>query len=377
MLKRKIAVLALSLALSFTSVIAYADTDTSVTDERVVTSTEDMAEDEEILETNSKQIVKEYQFTTTNPDYSSYTAENVGTGDMADIPTEIEDGFFKVKKVTDIRIKLLSEKGPKTKVFENYLYKELKDEDKTAVFDGETLDLLKVDWEEVERTITGEASETVENVESRPTFSNTKEIDITTADDQTITVVCDLKDIEETVVEEETPMTIDVTVFGGEDVTAFQFGNIQVPNNNQYPVYKGYESAIIRTYGRNPQINHITGSRYTDDWTYDRGRGEYVRHGVYTGYRSRSYTYKAFYKENLTENSNYAKLYKGTAYYGESLDTFYSVDCKVIYGKTEYLVGRILGVAAGIILLLVLAIFLVFLKKKKKDEEEEPETEAV
>ena len=69
-------------------------------------------------------ITREYEFQTTDPSYESYTVENIGKGDLKEIPATVENGFFTVKRVTDIKIKLLSEEKPEKIIYENLLEKE-------------------------------------------------------------------------------------------------------------------------------------------------------------------------------------------------------------------------------------------------------------
>ena len=95
-------------------------------------------------------ITKEYDFQTSDPNYESYTIDNIGKGDMKDIPVTVENGFFTVKRVTDIKIKLISEEIPEEAIYEDLLSKKLPEEaDKYESEDGKMLDLVDKYEEEI------------------------------------------------------------------------------------------------------------------------------------------------------------------------------------------------------------------------------------
>lgn len=316
-----------------------------------------------------EKIVKEYEFQTTNPDYSSYTLDNIGTGDLKDIPETVENGFFTIKRVTDIKIKLLSEEVPEEVIFENLVEKVLpENSDEYKTEDGNVLKLLDTEWDETKReAVTG--TYIIKGFNTQPEFPATKQFTVTLADGSQVTATAKLKNVEAHGQSYTKDFTVDAKFIGDSDVAYYDLEGTLIPNNPESPMFEGYEDIILNFFGMDPNQHRITSGKWLTDYIEEDGIT--VRYASFSG-KKLAGDWIGYYEEELTENSPSPVVYTATCYYGENIDPIYNVHVTVEYGKTELRVERVVAascsvaVAAGLI-----AFILAFLAKKKKKQEEE------
>lgn len=320
----------------------------------------------------SSVVTKEYQFQTTNPDYSKYTVDNIGTGDMKDIPVTIKNGFFTVKRVTDIKISLLSEEKPKKKVYSDLTEKKVPKNAEEVTIDGKKLKLVDVEWEEYSRTpATG--SITKYGYENQPSFPKTKDLTYTLDSGKVIKTVGYLKSVSSSGKSYTKDFTVKGKFVGDPDVDYYNLDGTQIENNPDTPAFVGYENTILNHFGLNPKSHKITGAKWTSD--YKEVNGQTVRYAEFYG-KKLSNNWTAYYEEDFsrqTSGSLQKSLYEATCYYGTQKESIYNVNVVVEYGKTEIIIGRVVAVSAGVLVLSALAAFflLTLAKKKKKDSESE------
>lgn len=316
-------------------------------------------------------IVKEYDFQTKNPEYSSYTIENIGEGDMKDVPLTVENGFFTVKRVTDVKINLLSEDAPED-ITEEVLYeyldkKELPEGTNEMVLDdGTILQLLDTKWEAKERTpITG--TSTKKGHENKPDFPKTKEVSAELEDGTVITAVAELVEVKATGQSYAKEFSVTGKFIGEPDVSYYVLDGTRIPNNPETPKFKRYEDTILKVFGMNPSKYKITSGEWTSDYIEE--DGNIVRYATFKGYRLTN-DWTAYYKEKMTDESPNVATYTATCTYGKKIEPTYNVHVTVEYGKTEIIIGRVVGTSVGLAVIAGLAAFIiVFLTRKKKQEE--------
>ncbi|MGN0713922.1 MAG: hypothetical protein ACI4LJ_09055 [Anaerovoracaceae bacterium] len=313
-------------------------------------------------------ITREYDIQTTNPDYNSYTVENIGTGDLKDIPVTVENGFFTVKRVTDIKIDLISEEVPEEAVFENLLEKKLPAEaEKFKTKDGTELNLIDTEWTDYEReAATGTL--TKKGYDSEPTFPETTEITATLENGETITTTGKLSHVEISGSSYTKDFSVTGKFVGDSDVDYYDLNGTLIPNNPDSPQFTGYESIILQHFGLNPAAYNITSGVWTSDYMEE--NGQTVRYAKFSGLRKAN-DWTAYYEEELTDSSPNRLLYTATCYYGVQKEALYNVHVTVEYGKTEIIVGRVVAASIGFLVIAGLVAFLLlFLSKKKKKEKE-------
>ena len=316
-----------------------------------------------------EKIVKEYEFQTTNPDYESYTIDNIGSGDMKDIPETVENGFFTIKRVTDIKIKLLSEEVPEEVIYENLVEKALpEDADEYKTEDGTTLKLLDTEWEEAEReAVTG--TYTMKGYNRQPEFPATRQFTATLADGSQVTATAKLQKVEASGQSYTKDFTVDAKFIGDSDVAYYDLDGTLIPNNPASPMFEGYERVILTYFGMDPNEHKITSGKWLTDYIEE--DGVTVRYASFSG-KKLAGDWTGYYKEELTESSPSPVIYTATCYYGENIDPLYNVLVTVEYGKTEIIIERVAAASCGLVVTAgLIAFILAFLAKKKKKQEEE------
>lgn len=314
-------------------------------------------------------IVRHYEFQTSNPDYKNYTAENIGKGDMKDIPVTVKNGFFTVKRVTDIKISLLSEESPEEETYTGLQYKELPAEAKTyETKDGEKLKLVDVEWKEYNRTA-ATGTITKRGYEERPTFPNTKALTYTLDNGTVINTAGKLKSVKATGQSYSKDFSVTGKFIGDSDVDFYNFNGTLIENNPKSPAFEGYETTILRYFGLNPTRYKITSGAWTSDYIEE--DGQTVRYAKFSGKQLVS-DWTAYYEEEFDDGSSSIKLYEAKCYYGNQKDSIYNVKVTVEYGKTEIIVGRVVAVSVGILVAAGFTTFLLLFLAKKKKRNEEP-----
>lgn len=312
-------------------------------------------------------VTREYDIQTTNPDYSLYTAENIGYGDLADIPQTVENGFFSVKRVTDIKITLISEEKPKEMVYELLIEKELpEDADTLTADDGKVLVLQKTDWQESERDpIKG--TYTMKGYDNKPTFPSERSFTAPLDNGTEITATAVLKDVKKTGASYSKDFSVTGKFIGDPDVSAYALGETLIPNNPASPEFAGYEEIILKYFGMDPDKYRITAGKWTSDYIEDDGYT--VRYAKFTGKRLAG-DWTGYYEEEITEDSPAKIIYTATCYYGEQKEALYNVHLAVEYGKTEVIVERVIATASASVFVIAAVIALILMKIKKKKENE-------
>ena len=320
-------------------------------------------------------ITKDYEFTTTNPDYTKYTVDNIGKGELKDIPTTVKNGFFTVKRVTDIEISLLSEERPEVKTYTNLTEKEVPSDKKEITVGGKTLKLLKTEWDEetTDRTA-ATGSITKYGYNKQPSFPDTKTLSYT-ANGKVYTTTGYLTSVKQTGQSYSEDFSVTGKFVGDEDVEYYDLDGARIENNPSSPAFAGYESTILKYFGLDASTYKLTGAKWTSD--YKTEDGETVRYAKFYG-KKLSNNWTAYYQEDFTKNSpdviTSSTVYEATCYYGEQEDSIYNVKVTVEYGKTEIIVGRVVAVSAGVLVLAgLLTFFLMALAKKKKKENDTEE----
>ena len=314
-------------------------------------------------------ITKEYDFQTSDPNYESYTIDNIGKGDMKDIPVTVENGFFTVKRVTDIKIKLISEEIPEEAIYEDLLSKKLPEEaDKYESEDGKMLDLVDTKWEDYNReAITGTL--TKKGYDEKPDFPATKELSFTLDNGTVIRTTGKLKSVSVSGQSYSKDFSVTGKFIGDPDVSYYDLNGTLIPNNPSSPLFHGYEAIILKHFGMNPSNYRITSGEWTTDYIEE--EGQTVRYAKFSGQRAAN-DWTAYYEEELTESSPNKILYKATCYYGAQKEAIYNVHVTVEYGKTEIIVGRVVIASVGLLVVAgLLAFLLLFLARKKKPKEDD------
>lgn len=320
-------------------------------------------------------ITREYDIQTTNPDYSNYTADNIGYGELADIPQTVENGFFSVKRVTDIKITLLSEEKPEERIYEQLLTKELpEDAESLMTEEGNILYLLETEWEEAKREpITG--SYTMRGYDNQPNFPAERNFTVRLESGGEITAKAALKSVNKTGTSYSKDFSVTGRFVGEPDVTAYALGETLIPNNPASPEFAGYEEIILKYFGMEPDKYRITAGKWTSDYIEE--DGQTVRYATFTGKRLAG-DWTGYYEETISENSPNKIIYTATAYYGEQKDTLYNVHLTVEYGKTEIIVGRVVAAsAAAIVLAGLAAVIIILLKRKRKEDADSDSRSAI
>lgn len=312
-------------------------------------------------------IVKEYTFTTTDADYAMKTVAAIGKGEMKDIPKQIKAGWFKVSEASGITYTLKSKVEPEEVVYENLLDKKLPEGSEKIEKDGKVLKLADTKWESADRTaLTG--TRTIKGSDEKPAFPETKEVSASLSDGTVITATCRLKSVQQSGSSYAKPFTVTARFVGEPDVDYYDFGGKDIPNNPSSPAFEGYESAILKALGLNPNSYKINSGKWTSD--YKEENGNTVRYAEFSGIR-KSKDWTAFYAEELTENSPNLEVYTATCKYG-SKETVYTITAKVTYDKFRFTALGIIAVgsAAVIIAAVFIVLILAFIKRKGGTENE-------
>lgn len=315
----------------------------------------------------SSVITKQFEFQTSNPDYASYTAEDIGSGDLKDIPATVENGFFSLKRVTDIKVKLLSEEVPEKAVFQDLLKKELPQKAKTyKTEDGKVLKLVDTEWEKSER---GAASGTytMKGYDRQPEFPKTKEITATLANGKTITTTGKLTSVRASGQSYAKDFSVVAKFVGDADVDYYILDGTRIPNDPASPRFSGYESVILKHLGLNPESYRITSGEWAGD--YRKENGKTVRYAKFSG-QKKAGDWTATYQETLTQNSPNRFLYQATCYYGIKKEAVYHVQVTAEYGKTEIIVGRVVAASVAVLVLAGLITFFLLLMARKRGPKE-------
>jgi len=311
-------------------------------------------------------ITREYEFQTSNPRYESYTVENIGSGDLEEIPATVENGFFTVKHVTDIKIKLLSEEVPEKIIYEKLIEKKLPENTGTIQSGEKELSLLETNWEEEKR---GKASGTLtkKGYDNEPEFPDTKVLTVTLTDGSEISTIGKLKDVRVSGASYSKDFSVSAKFIGDPDVSHYDLEGTLIPNNPATPEFKGFEEIILSHFGMNPDRYNITSGTWTTDYVEE--DGVIVRYAEFSG-RSLANDWTAYYEEDLTASSPSPYIYTATCYYGENMDPLYNVHVSVEYGKTEIIAARVAAASVSLVVLAGLIVFiLMFLGKKKKSKD--------
>ena len=311
-------------------------------------------------------ITREYEFQTSNPRYESYTVENIGSGDLEEIPATVENGFFTVKHVTDIKIKLLSEEVPEKIIYENLIEKKLPENTGTIQSGEKELSLLETNWEEEKR---GKASGTLtkKGYDNEPEFPDTKVLTVTLTDGSEISTIGKLKDVRVSGASYSKDFSVSAKFIGDPDVSHYDLEGTLIPNNPATPEFKGFEEIILSHFGMNPDRYNITSGTWTTDYVEE--DGVIVRYAEFSG-RSLANDWTAYYEEDLTASSPSPYISTATCYYGENMDPLYNVHVSVEYGKTEIIAARVAAASVSLVVLAGLIVFiLMFLGKKKKSKD--------
>lgn len=318
-------------------------------------------------------ITREFDFQTSNPDYMSYTVDNIGKeGDLKDIPVTVENGFFTVKRVTDIKIELISEEIPEEAVFEDLLSKDLPKEAKKYKNDeGKVLNLVDTEWQDYERTaVVG--TYTKKGYDEEPAFPKERTITAKLENGKVISTTGKLKSVKVSGQSYAKDFSVTGKFIGDADVSYYDLNGTLIPNNPTTPEFKGYESIILKHFGLNPANYRLTSGVWTSD--YKEEDGQTVRYAKFSGQR-KAKDWTATYEEELTESSPNRLLYKATCYYGEQKEALYNVHVTVEYGKTEVIIGRVVAVSVAVLVAagLITLILLYVAKRKKKENESNEE----
>ena len=310
-------------------------------------------------------ITREYEFQTTDPSYESYTVENIGSGDLKEIPATVENGFFTVKRVTDIKIKLLSEEKPEKIIYENLLEKELPAATDTIVSGDKELNLLETTWEEEKRGA-AKGTLTKKGFDNEPSFPDTKTLTVVLEDGTELATTGKLTDVRVTGSSYSKDFSVTAKFIGDPDVTHYDLEGTLIPNNPSSPEFKGFEKIILSHFGMNPERYDITSGKWTSDYIEEDGMT--VRYAEFSGRRLAN-DWTAYYTEELTDGSPAPFIYTATCYYGENMEALYNVHVTVEYGKTELIIARVAAASVSLVVIAGLIVFiLMFLGKKKKKD---------
>lgn len=315
----------------------------------------------------SAAIEKEYTFTTTDADYAMKTVADLGKGEMKDIPKQIKAGWLKVSEASGITYTLERKVEPEEVVYENLLEKKLPEDAEQIEKDGKVLKLADTKWESADRTaLTG--TRTIKGSDEKPIFPETKEVSASLSDGTVITATCRLKSVQSSGSSYAKPFTVTARFVGEPDVDYYDFGGKEIPNNPSSPAFEGYESAILKALGLNPNSYKINSGKWTSD--YKEENGNTVRYAEFSGIR-KSKDWTAYYEEELTENSPNLEVYTATCKYG-SKETVYTVTAKVSYEKSRFTTfGIITTSCVGIVAVAALIAILLLAIKRKKEQRTE------
>lgn len=315
----------------------------------------------------SAAIEKEYTFTTTDADYAMKTVEDLGKGEMKDIPKQIKAGWFKVSEASGITYTLERKVDPEEVVYENLLEKKLPEDAEQIEKDGKVLKLADTKWESADRTaLTG--TRTIKGSDEKPAFPETKEVSASLSDGTVITATCRLKSVQQSGSSYAKPFTVTARFVGEPDVDYYEFGGKEIPNNPSSPAFEGYESAILKALGLNPNSYKINSGKWTSD--YKEENGNTVRYAEFSGLR-KAKDWTAYYEEVMTESSPNLEVYTATCKYG-SKETVYTITAKVTYDKSRFTALGIIAVgSAAVIIAAVFIVLILALIKRKGGTENE------
>lgn len=312
-------------------------------------------------------IEKEYTFTTTDADYAKKTVADLGKGEMKDIPKQIKAGWLKVSEASGITYTLKIKVEPEEVVYENLLEKNLPKDAEQIEKDGKTLKLADTDWESEKRSaLTGTL--TKKGYDEKPDFPATKELSVVLDNGAEIKTTGKLKSVSASGQSYSKNFSVTGKFIGDPDVSYYDLNGTLIPNNPETPLFKGYESIILKHFGMNPSRYRITSGKWTSDYIEE--DGQTVRYAKFSGQRKAS-DWTAYYEEELKDNSPSPEIYTATCKYG-SKETVYTVTAKVSYAKSRFTVLGLIAVgsAAVIIIAAFIILILALLKKNggKKDE---------
>lgn len=338
---------------------------------RKVLTMDEVKENERILSIDEKEIKKSFEFEVPGePDYSSYTIENAGKGELKVVPKQVKNGFFSIKKITDIRSYLIGSTGGLTqeKEYKNLLSKKLPEgSDEIKDKNGNVFKLKNTEWEEIKRQA-GTGTLTITGSDTEPEFPSEKLVKLVLKSGETIEVKAKLKEVKKIGESYSKKITLTGKYIGESDVSGYMLNGVLIPKSEKTPVYEGYEKTILKNLGVSSRNLKIVGSRWTSDYTFDETLGETVRYFEFNCLRP-SGDYRGYYEETLDENSEGLVLYNAKCKYDNG-EAKYKVHLVAVYGKTEILVGRVL-IAAGVslsILGIIIAIILYIIRRKRDAE---------
>lgn len=309
-------------------------------------------------------VEKEYTFTTTDKDYASKTVDDIGKGDLEEIPKSIKDNRLSSLSAKSITFTLKSSTEPQEVTYENLTEKKLPEGSEEIEKDGKLLKLSDTKWESAGRTpITG--TSTIKGSDKKPEFAASKKVTATLADGSVVTADCKLIKVEQSGSSYSKTFTVSAKFYGDSEVDYYVFGEaetVQIPNGSLSPQWQGYENQILKALGLDSSEYRITSGKWTSG--YEDENGAAVRYAEFSGVRKSS-DWTAYYKEEAANE----KLYTAICTYGP--DAEYTVTATVDYSITHIsLLGKVvIGSAAVIVIAGLIALILGLIGKKDKKEQ--------
>lgn len=315
----------------------------------------------------SSQVTKKYNIKTDDPSYTSYTIDSIGKGELKEIPKQVDNSFFTIKKISDVKVVLDKKTVPIKKVWKNLPEKKLSKNMKK--YKG--LPLIKTTWEKTKEAkrnrLTG--TYTVKGAIKKPQFPEYRDIkgNINGVGKTVKGKLVEVKKIKDYT----KPFKVTATFIGDEDVEYYLLDSTKIPVNPTTPEFIGYENVILDSLGLNPGTHKITKGEWLGDYTID-DNGNTVRLARFTGF-SIANSLTAFYEEEIDDEALMTETYEATCLYGNYEKPMYDVTITCIYGRTALKTERV--IATAIFLAAVIGgVMLVIIKKKKKKLDKENTT---
>lgn len=300
-------------------------------------------------------ITKEYEFTTTDKNYS-YNYEKLIKEDGRNYKAKGVE-YKEISKAKPLEVK---------KTFKNLNEKQVPKTYKSK--DGDILKLKDVKYTTARRTA-AVGSRTYKGYIKKPDMPETKKITAILNNGNTVTTTGVLTNVTKSNGEYTKPFSVTAKFTGDEDVESYRLGNIYIPNNPKSPRFVGYENVLLKNLGLDSNKYKITAGEWTTDYLIEDGKT--VRYAEFTGVE-RTSNWTAYYEENLTADSPQLATYNANAIYSKGA-TEYTVKAVVEYEKygwTFLQIVLITGIGILAIMMLCIIILLILKKKKVKGEKE-------
>lgn len=303
---------------------------------------------------------RDYEFTTDTDDFNY----------QENLDIEIDGKAYTAKDISYELVKTTDRKA-ETKTFENT---SLEDLPETITLDDGTV--LTLEKDSVKETVNIRqatvGTKTWQDCQYQPEVPQTLALTAENKAGDKATVTGYLVRIETEETGHTSPFKVPAKFIGDFDCQYFLVNGERVPNDPKTPTFKGYEEAILKYLGLDPENFTITSGHWTSDFVPDPQTGESVRYAEFSGVVTNLIDYTAYYEERFTEDS---PLYSTTdieAVYSNGIaDKEYTVIAHVSY-KKAISAGKIIlwGSLALLVAALAIAAILAVLRRKKKEEEE-------